>query len=364
MQLLDSGNKYNKPVMLASGTQPPEEETSTVAFTKKFSDHLQVNFQTFTNQDHIKADHFVTLVIKNMSSNVPRVKLGSQGLVVSAQGLGCMSMSSFYRAAKPEADMIKLIHHAVESGVTFLDTSDKYGPYTNEILIGKALKLEDNELKFQIVLKLVITGLMESGGAELGIGIVSYSPIRRASLALGPNWLKIGRSAIQGRFTQALRMWITINIFERCRDGNKERRQAVNCIGWVHQSREVMWRLLHCRLGKTLSTIDLEQKLLSLSASIDGLFNVLLGAMKGCTGAQLALAWVHHEGSDLVPILNNFNQNTGALYAASWKGDLGHWEFGNWNVVKFDAFDEFKLICVLSGVVNIGLWLDEIPHLN
>ncbi|GKC85876.1 probable aldo-keto reductase 2, partial [Tanacetum coccineum] len=88
-----------------------------------------------------------------MSSHVPKVKLGSQGLVVSAQGLGCMSMSSYYGPAKPEADMIKLILHAVESGVTFLDTSDMYGPYTNEILIGKALKQGGLRDKVQIATK-------------------------------------------------------------------------------------------------------------------------------------------------------------------------------------------------------------------
>jgi len=68
---------------------------------------------------------------------VPRMKLGSQGLEVSAQGLGCMGMSGVYGAPKPEPDMIKLIHHAVAAGVTFLDTSDIYGPHTNEILLGK-----------------------------------------------------------------------------------------------------------------------------------------------------------------------------------------------------------------------------------
>jgi aryl-alcohol dehydrogenase-like predicted oxidoreductase len=68
---------------------------------------------------------------------VPRMKLGSQGLEVSAQGLGCMGMSAFYGPPKPEPDMIALIHHAVASGVTFLDTSDMYGPHTNEILLGK-----------------------------------------------------------------------------------------------------------------------------------------------------------------------------------------------------------------------------------
>ncbi|XP_076900780.1 IN2-2 protein-like [Bidens hawaiensis] len=73
-------------------------------------------------------------------SNVKRIKLGSQGLEVSALGLGCMGMSFAYGPPKPEADMIHLIHHAINSGVTLLNTSDVYGPFTNEILIGKALK--------------------------------------------------------------------------------------------------------------------------------------------------------------------------------------------------------------------------------
>ncbi|KAJ0778651.1 putative perakine reductase [Helianthus annuus] len=73
-------------------------------------------------------------------SDMKRIKLGSQGLEVSAIGLGCMGMSYAYGPAKPEQEMIELIHHAVNSGVTHLDTSDVYGPHTNEILIGKALK--------------------------------------------------------------------------------------------------------------------------------------------------------------------------------------------------------------------------------
>ncbi|KAI3699742.1 hypothetical protein L2E82_44234 [Cichorium intybus] len=73
-------------------------------------------------------------------TGVRRIKLGSQGLEVSVQGLGCNGMSAFYGSPKPEPDMIKLIHHAIKAGVTFLDTSDFYGPKTNEILLGKALK--------------------------------------------------------------------------------------------------------------------------------------------------------------------------------------------------------------------------------
>lgn len=68
---------------------------------------------------------------------VKKVKLGSQGFEVSKQGLGCMGMSAFYGPPKPERDMIELIRHAASRGITFLDTSDVYGPHTNEILVGK-----------------------------------------------------------------------------------------------------------------------------------------------------------------------------------------------------------------------------------
>jgi hypothetical protein len=70
---------------------------------------------------------------------IPRVKLGPEGFEVSALGLGCMGMSAFYGSPKPEADMIELIKYAVNSGVTFLDTSDVYGPHTNEVLVGKVM---------------------------------------------------------------------------------------------------------------------------------------------------------------------------------------------------------------------------------
>lgn len=69
--------------------------------------------------------------------DVPQVPLGSAGLVVSAQGLGCMGMSSFYGPPKPDSEMIELIRYAIDLGATFLDTSDAYGPHTNEVLVGK-----------------------------------------------------------------------------------------------------------------------------------------------------------------------------------------------------------------------------------
>lgn len=66
-------------------------------------------------------------------------KLGSQGLKASQLGLGCMGMSEFYGQGNNE-ESIKVIHRAIELGVTFLDTANMYGPFTNEILVGEALK--------------------------------------------------------------------------------------------------------------------------------------------------------------------------------------------------------------------------------
>jgi aryl-alcohol dehydrogenase-like predicted oxidoreductase len=64
--------------------------------------------------------------------------LGGQGLVVSELGLGCMGMSEFY-GTPDEDESIATIHRAIELGVTFLDTADMYGPFTNERLVGKAI---------------------------------------------------------------------------------------------------------------------------------------------------------------------------------------------------------------------------------
>jgi aryl-alcohol dehydrogenase-like predicted oxidoreductase len=65
-------------------------------------------------------------------------RLGTDGLVVSAQGLGCMGMSEFYGQGD-DGESIATIHRALDLGVTFLDTSDMYGPYLNEELVGRAI---------------------------------------------------------------------------------------------------------------------------------------------------------------------------------------------------------------------------------
>jgi aryl-alcohol dehydrogenase-like predicted oxidoreductase len=80
--------------------------------------------------------------------------LGRQGLTVSAEGLGCMGMSEFYGTID-EAEAIATIHHALDLGVTLLDTADIYGPHTNEQLVGQAIAERRDEVvlatKFGIV---------------------------------------------------------------------------------------------------------------------------------------------------------------------------------------------------------------------
>ena len=73
------------------------------------------------------------------------VALGNSGLEVSRIGLGCMGMSDFY-GASDEASAVETIHKALDMGVTFLDTADAYGPFTNEKLVGKAIANRRDEV--------------------------------------------------------------------------------------------------------------------------------------------------------------------------------------------------------------------------
>lgn len=91
-----------------------------------------------------------------------RRKLGRQGLEVSAIGLGCMGMSQFYGPAD-EAESIATLHRAIDLGCTFLDTAEVYGPWTNETLIGSALK--DRRDRATIATKF---GFRLEGGKQVG----------------------------------------------------------------------------------------------------------------------------------------------------------------------------------------------------
>jgi aryl-alcohol dehydrogenase-like predicted oxidoreductase len=88
-------------------------------------------------------------------------KLGNGGLEVSAIGLGCMGMSFAYGAPPDRSEMIALIRHAVECGVSFFDTAEIYGPFTNETLVGEALA----PLREQVVIATKFGFVRGGGGA-------------------------------------------------------------------------------------------------------------------------------------------------------------------------------------------------------
>ncbi|KAH0435358.1 hypothetical protein IEQ34_026637 [Dendrobium chrysotoxum] len=93
---------------------------------------------------------------------IPRVKLGSQGLEVSKLGYGCMSLSGVYNSPVDDENGISVILHAFNRGITFFDTSDAYGPHTNEILVGKALRRLPRE-RVQLATKFGVAGASPSG---------------------------------------------------------------------------------------------------------------------------------------------------------------------------------------------------------
>jgi len=294
--------------------------------------------------------------------SVPRIKLGSQGLEVSAQGLGCMSMSGVYGPPKPEPDMIKVIHHAVAAGVTFLDTSDVYGPHTNEILLGKALQGGVRE-KVELGTKFGIS--VGDDGRPLFCGEPAY-----VRAACEGSLRRLGVDCIdlyyQHRVDKKVPIEVTIGELKKLVDEGKvkyiglsepsastiRRAHAVHPISavqieWSLWSRDVEEEVIPtCRelgigivayspLGRgflssgakmveSLSDDDIRKFIpryqpenLDKNVQIFERVNTM-AARKGCTPSQLALAWVHHQGSDVCPIpgttkIQNFNDNVGAL---------------------------------------------------
>jgi aryl-alcohol dehydrogenase-like predicted oxidoreductase len=96
-------------------------------------------------------------------------KLGKSGLEVSALGLGCMGMSFGYGPAADKQEMISLLRSAVELGVTFFDTAEVYGPFTNEELVGEAL----SPFRGQVVIATKFGFKLDPNGGPQWIGLDS-----------------------------------------------------------------------------------------------------------------------------------------------------------------------------------------------
>jgi len=99
-----------------------------------------------------------------VSTAIPRRQLGRSGLSVSAIGLGCMGMSDFYGAAD-DARSVETMHRAIDLGVDFLDTADVYGPFTNEELVGRAIR----DRRAKVVLATKFGNVRTADGKWLGI---------------------------------------------------------------------------------------------------------------------------------------------------------------------------------------------------
>src|SRR5262245_42460849 len=91
-------------------------------------------------------------------------ELGRSGLRVSALGLGCMGMSEFY-AGRDDEESVRTIHRALDLGITFLDTADMYGPFTNEVLVGKAI----HDRRASVVLATKFGNVRGADGSYAGI---------------------------------------------------------------------------------------------------------------------------------------------------------------------------------------------------
>ncbi|XP_017626558.1 probable aldo-keto reductase 1 isoform X1 [Gossypium arboreum] len=302
-----------------------------------------------------------------MAIEIPRVKLGTQGFEVSKLGFGCMSLTGHDHSVSDE-DGIAIIKHAVERGVTHIDTADLYGPKTNEILVGKALKHLPRE-KVQLATKFGVESMGPDGPVINGTPEFVRSSLEASLQRLDVDYIDLyyiirvdGKTPIED----------TMEELKKLVEEGK-----IKYIGISEASPETIRRahavhpLTAVQLEWSLWTRDVEEELIPLCRELGigivaysplghGFFagkakedtsnsslevyprfqgenleqnRILyskvekLAEKHGCTPAQLALAWVLHQGDDVSPIpgttkIKNLDSNIESVKVKLTKEDL------------------------------------------